>query len=882
MSNASDCCTGKSITTPTLVSNCPGLSAIAYRAGTHSRFKETMLARLSSGKFKTLHNLGTRQDDDFSIALIDAWAMVADILTFYNERIASEAFLRTSVERQSVIGIGELTGYALNPGVSADTFLVFDLADTQGSPPIVGIDSGTKVQSVPEPGEQPQIFETQDAITARPAWNAIKPRQTKRPNPGGNAPITLRFSSNQTNIRAGDGIYYKNGAKDQFGVVSSVQMIRRSPVDEITEVRIQTLAGTQHASDTATEPNSGIPLGVIGQRYATSTSVSEEKIQTDAAVQRFDLDNLIANLNAFRSQPVYAMVFRQRAAIFGHNAPAWDKLPAALRIAETYYAQVEKTLVPQTSKGIYADQADRWNDKTLEKYGAGYNGTPQTHIVADSTYPMMAFNSYIVLRDKVDWALLQVTGHQEVTRSEFTLTNKVSQISPHTTSSLSAFSIQHTTIFGHSDWLPLERDPVSGDVSGDTIALEGWYTGLRAGQTVFFKGESRSERGVIRSEFATIKEILHDFTQDGGTQIRLHQGLAHAYIRSTVTINANVAPATHGETVQEVLGSGDGSQPFQKFVLRQPPLTHVGADTPTGLLSTLRVFVNDIEWREAPTLYGRKPGERIFVTRLGDDGKTTIQFGNGITGARLPTGQENIRAIYRRGLGLGGLLKADQLSMLLTRPPGVHGATNPHATEGGDDPENLNMIRQNAPIQVMTLDRIVSLLDYQDFARAFAGIAKAHAVWTGFGNQRGIFITVAAPGGGAITATSKTYKGLLAAIRRSGDPHVPVYVKSYARKTFRLKAHVKIHPDHSTERVLENIRATVINHFSFEQRTFGQDVTPEEVYATIQGVSGVIAVAVNEPQNTIAADLPQAAMAVLDPAVILTLDPATLTLEIMP
>ena len=140
-----------------------------------------------------------------------------------------------------------------------------------------------------------------------------------------------------------------------------------------------------------------------------------------------------------------------------------------------------------------------------------------------------------------------------------------------------------------------------------------------------------------------------------------------------------MAAATHGETVQEVLGSGDGSKPFQKFTLKQPPLTYVGADTTSGTLSTLRVFVNDIEWREVPALYGAEPKDRVFVTRVGDDGKTTVQFGDGLTGARLPTGQENVRATYRRGVGLGGLLKADQLSILMTRPAGVRGVTNPHA-----------------------------------------------------------------------------------------------------------------------------------------------------------------------------------------------------------
>ena len=203
MSDFSDCCEGEEIATPVLISNCPGLSGIAYRVGTHSRFKETMLARLSSREFKTLRSLSTRQGDDFSIALLDSWALVADILAFYNERIANESYLRTATERLSTVELGRLIGYALNPGVSADTFLVFDLNDAPGSPQVVAIDVGVRVQSVPEPEEQPQTFETTEAITARPAWNTLKPRQTNVPAPSGSAPVQLRFQGSQTNLPRG-------------------------------------------------------------------------------------------------------------------------------------------------------------------------------------------------------------------------------------------------------------------------------------------------------------------------------------------------------------------------------------------------------------------------------------------------------------------------------------------------------------------------------------------------------------------------------------------------------------------------------------------------------------------------------------------------------
>ena len=87
------CCLGLTAATPVEVFNRPGLAAIAYRPGTHPLFKRSMLAALS--RYPALAGLGTRDDDDFSIALLDAWATVADVLTFYGERIANESYLPT-------------------------------------------------------------------------------------------------------------------------------------------------------------------------------------------------------------------------------------------------------------------------------------------------------------------------------------------------------------------------------------------------------------------------------------------------------------------------------------------------------------------------------------------------------------------------------------------------------------------------------------------------------------------------------------------------------------------------------------------------------------------------------------------------------------------
>ena len=48
--NACDCCAGLDAETPVQLDNAPGLPAVVYRVGVHARFKEWMLARLSSAE----------------------------------------------------------------------------------------------------------------------------------------------------------------------------------------------------------------------------------------------------------------------------------------------------------------------------------------------------------------------------------------------------------------------------------------------------------------------------------------------------------------------------------------------------------------------------------------------------------------------------------------------------------------------------------------------------------------------------------------------------------------------------------------------------------------------------------------------------------------
>jgi len=372
------------------------------------------------------------------------------------------------------------------------------------------------------------------------------------------------------------------------------------------------------------------------------------------------------------------------------------------------------------------------------------------------------------------------------------------------------------------------------------------------------------------------------------TTITSSKPLQNSYDRTTVTIYANVSHATHGETVYEVLGSGDAGQAYQRFTLRQPPLTYVKASVSSGAESTLEVRVNDLLWHEVPALYGCGPNDRVYTTHTDDDGKTTVQFGDGRTGARVPTGQENVRITYRKGIGLEGNVKAGQLTVLMTRPLGVRSVTNPLEASEADDRESLADVRRNAPLTVLTLDRTVSLQDYEDFARAFAGIAKALATWTWDGRTRRVCITVAGPDGAEVKPGSATSTNLLAALAKAGDPYVTVQVRSYRNVLFRFAGKVKVYEDDRWEKVLAHIEQAVRAEFSFEARAFGQPVMLSEIIAVMQAVPGVLAVDVGALYRTreaavandrLLADVPEmGADGEVAAAELLTLDPAPLEL----
>jgi len=928
------CCSGVAVETPQPLFNRPGLSAIAYRVGTHQQFKDTLLARLSSSHQLALTALRTREDDDFSIALLDAFSVMGDVLTFYTERIANEAYLRTATERLSIRELAALIGYELRPGVAASTVLAFTIEETAAafgtvmvaptvsqiipqSAPTVTIPVGTQVQSIPGPGEKPQAYETVEQIDARGDWNAMSPLPSLPQRVQTNA-SSLLLSGSLSTLKKGDMLLLidtagKRALKKIFQVTMNpgVKSVMTPGVDtSTTEIDFAQISGSPQYNPL---PSSGaLPIGSVSDvpantplttdainQYILPKNWDAAALQVLVKMQNWDINELATTINLVVAEKEASegqvLVFRQTANAFGYNAPLWDSLPFILRY---------KT---RNDQGTLINPAfpTSWERQTLEE---GQKSGTERQIFLDKAYPEIVPQSWIALQahstttkttkqtettkttgveaaQKATSLEAQVLSNTDVPHAAFTLSGKVSLLAIDTKKDLDGFPIRNTTIYCQSEPLPLAQVPIPDDVSGKQITLDQAYPGLQAGRTVVISGERSDLEGITVAEVCTLDEVS---LQGGLTVLTLLQSLTYSYRRSTVAINANVAASTHGATVQEILGSGDGTEEFQSFQLKQSPLTYVSANAPSGTATTLQVRVNDVLWDEVPFFYGHGSEEHIYITREDDSGNTTVTFGDGQTGSRLPTGQQNVTAKYRQGIGLGGLVRANQLSIMASRPLGVRGATNPQPSTGAADPENIDDARQNATLTIVALDRVVSLADYQNFARAFAGIAKSFATWTWSGEQQIVLLTVAGVNGAAVKPGADLYKNLLGAIALNSEPWVALQLSSYDPIFFRLDGTVAVNAKYLKSGVSANVETALRSTFSFANRNFGQPVHRSQVIATIQAVEGVEFVelehfyrSADSPslQLDLVASVPRPGKNEFFPAQLLTLDPGPLGLE---
>jgi predicted phage baseplate assembly protein len=388
--------------------------------------------------------------------------------------------------------------------------------------------------------------------------------------------------------------------------------------------------------------------------------------------------------------------------------------------------------------------------------------------------------------------------------------------------------------------LPLAGLPIAENLTKgeQDLTLARLVLELLPGAAVALSGERADAPGVRADEIAILSDVRHI---GGFTRLSFASGLAQSFRRPGLAVNANIARASHGETVSQPLGSGDARVANQAFALPRLPLTFLKDKTPPGRRSTLAIHVDGLAWEERPGLYESSPADRHFMLRLDEDGTTRVVFGDGLRGARLPSGSLNVVATWRVGTGPVGEVPDGALTLLRTRPLSIRSVVNPDATTGASATERMEEARLNAPSTVRTLGRIVSLEDYEDAARTWPGFGKARAELVWHRGERVVHVTVGLAKGLAPLPTSPELATLRAALDGIRDGADRVMVQGFAERPFAINARLRSDPARDAAAVRAAAQSALEAGFGFAARDFAAPVTGAQVLAVLQAVPGVVA-----------------------------------------
>jgi len=877
-----DCCAGAAQATPAVVANRPGLPSVRYRVGTWSAFLASMEAALSGSDVPALAGLRTRSNSDFSVALVDAWSEVLDILTFYTERLANEAYLGTAVEGRSVFELSRLVGYKPSPGVSASTVLVFTLSTGPGAPASVPIAAGTRVQSIPGPGQTPQVFETSTPFTATIAHNAIA-AATSQPWQIQGSETSTWVAGTSNNIRVGDVLLFisaPGGIPSTVGpaAVVNVTAVLTDPMGGNTLVSWDRALPSSFASGEsevalyifrtkaslfgATAPSPGMfpatTIIYVPGNPGANTSADWSWVYGDD--QTVHLDNAYPGLNPVASGTSAAADQSQWMVLTGPQYTSFFQIKSASESSPRLYGISSKTsqltlatgtvLAGNFNLSSHLDellwefvQETRVTTAYVQSQLLTLADLPRTDWSQIETYPTPGMlapvqgPSILVQGSQpiAPNAPVGISGKRVRIAATIALDGTNGGFTPAGAAGASATSPYQPYLV---EAFPPSVDPETGNLLWNVLTAAGDPGVLSVPPASFQLQPSVSADPVVGEPAVVSKVEIKGST----TVLDLASPLSRIYDTATVTVNANAVIATHGETVQEILGSADATNPTLTFQLKQSPLTYTSAATATGSQSTLQVRVNNLLWNEVDNFLGSAAKDRTYLTRPNSGTGATVQFGNGIQGSRTPTGQSNIRAQYRKGIGLAGMVAAGQLTQPIDRPLGLQAVTNPGAATGGADPATPDQARQSAPLPTLTLGRVVSLEDYQNFALGFAGITLATATWTWFGNTRGVFLTLAGAGGSTLDASDTVVQNLLTAYQELGLPHVQVAAASYTPVLFEIGLQVQVDsPTWDPASVLSLVWQNLSDTFSFGKMRPGQGVASSQVVLVAQQVPGVVA-----------------------------------------
>ncbi|MFD9568270.1 baseplate J/gp47 family protein [Streptomyces sp. NPDC059982] len=802
------------------VHNLPRRPALEWRVAPHPDSLSRMRAALAAGdgpSGKTPAPPRCEGDDEAAVALLDSWAYVADVVSFYTERIANEGFLRTATELGSVRELARTLGHELRPGVAATVDLAFTVEDTPGAPGVADVPAGLPVQTVPAAGQLPQTFETSEELRARACWNAIPltPSVPQKPHWG---TTEIWVKAVVTGVRRGDGVL----------VVGRERL--DEPGDERWDFRV-----VESVTEGADGRTGWTRLRVrpgLGEGGKPKTPLAEHEVEV--------------------------FTFDERANLFGWNAPE----PSLM-------CPPEGKPAPPGLEGCGASQA-RWADFGVLAPGSDPSSparpptgstTPTPVIELDGDHPRLtaggldnvADASRLVLEQNAFRELYRVEGVQSGGGGRYAMSGRLTRALLDTGENLDRFDRRTALVHCASRPLPARTAPRAEKVTGDTLELMLTDPLLPAGRTVLITGhpDGQSPSGPAAtaapeppplSERAVVVSCERKNTPpdvEATMVVKLDHELPAEFDPRSLRVLANVVTATHGETVTEVLGSGDGRMPFPRFRLRLAPLTYVRTTNAGGARAALELRVDGIVWPQTLSLNTMAATDRVHTLRTEEGGGARLVLGDGTHGARPSTGVENITAVYRVGIGAEGAAAAGQLSLLTRRPLGIRSVANPAPARDWAPPESPADARRNAPQRIRTLDRAVSVADHEDLAAGFAGVGKARADGVWDGTSTAVVVSVLGPQGGVPSTGLLT--DLRTTLEGARDPGTRLQVVAGEVLLFGLDVDLRHDPAYVRAFVEESVRSALEAAYGPTARGFTEAVTAAGTLVTVRRTPGVLA-----------------------------------------
>jgi hypothetical protein len=731
---------------PQVVSNPPGLVSITDRVDDFTGFRRALLRPLPGEQA-----LGAWRPTagDLGLQFLEWWAYVADVLTFYNERIANETYLRTAQFPESIAGLVALLGYVPAPGLAATGQVGAIRTTTRPAEPLV-IPVGMQLSSTASSGVPAQTFEAVGVSFPGPSdvVATLAPDPALRVTSSGSVtdagPASVLLAGKVTGTKAGDRLLLvANGwdgtADDTWSAVTVAAVTPEiDPGTGEVNTRVSFTSTAVWGSTSGTSTTIDVPIVVEESRSSLVFRGAESSLQLA------------------RSSFLPADFSAGRIGIVGGWFHGFPPPQPPDRQAADY-----RLMKPSAAASL-------WNLPGALSPAAAMTESPLT-VNLSATVRSIQPGDMVFFDGGTQLAVLGLVTATSDQLGKLPFPESLSPPAPDLIVPYTALTVATPG-----------SDALSGDVtSGNPGALAVRYGFRDVGTVLANPAASLSNLPatvVVPAAFALPSGVSTALLEDAtgaGTVVQVapaqtSDGTGNGTVSLALRLLFDVVTVSRGATVaNEVLGSGNAAVANQRFTLKKSPLTYLASGA--GWTAVLAVYVDGIQWSEVPTLYNQPAGAQVYVVERGPDQSATIRFGDGVNGSRLTSGTGNVVATYRYGSGSASP-PAGRLTTIVQRQPNLAAIHNPVAVAGGADPQAPGDVKTDAPASVFTFGRAISALDYEVVAAQAAGVTRVKAYWTfDAAEQRSLVkIYVNDDAGGVVTATQ--------ALAGSDDPNRPVAV----------------------------------------------------------------------------------------------------------